>query len=75
MTRILRSVARMSRAELWTRATERAVCGLREAILGGEFASWVRLGEVELAERLGVSRTPFPYPPPARGWGLGEADP
>jgi DNA-binding GntR family transcriptional regulator len=41
-----------------TRATERAVVGLREAILGGEFAAGVRLGEVELAERLGVSRTP-----------------
>ncbi|GAA4788041.1 GntR family transcriptional regulator [Actinomycetospora chlora] len=41
-----------------TRATERAVVGLREAILGGEFAGGTRLGEVELAERLGVSRTP-----------------
>ncbi|MFC4452706.1 GntR family transcriptional regulator [Deinococcus sonorensis] len=32
---------------------------LREAILNGEFAPAERLGEVELTERLGVSRTPI----------------
>jgi DNA-binding GntR family transcriptional regulator len=31
---------------------------LRELILGGELAAGARLGEVELADRLGVSRTP-----------------
>jgi DNA-binding GntR family transcriptional regulator len=41
-----------------TRASERAVGALRELILHGDFAAGARLGEVELAERLGVSRTP-----------------
>jgi DNA-binding GntR family transcriptional regulator len=38
--------------------TERTVDQLRDAILRGEFAAGTRLGEVELAARLGVSRTP-----------------
>jgi DNA-binding GntR family transcriptional regulator len=41
-----------------TRASERATGVVRELILRGEVASGARLGEVELAERLGVSRTP-----------------
>jgi DNA-binding GntR family transcriptional regulator len=41
-----------------TRASERAVGALRELILRGDFPAGARLGEVELAERLGVSRTP-----------------
>lgn len=41
-----------------TRASERAVGAVRELILRGDFAAGARLGEVELAERLGVSRTP-----------------
>ncbi|MCD2195994.1 GntR family transcriptional regulator [Actinomycetospora endophytica] len=41
-----------------SRASERAQAALREAILGGELAPGAHLGEVELAERLGVSRTP-----------------
>jgi DNA-binding GntR family transcriptional regulator len=41
-----------------TRASERAVDALRELILHGDFPAGARLGEVELAERLGVSRTP-----------------
>src|SRR5687768_296962 len=41
-----------------TRASERTVGTLRELILHGEFVAGARLGEVELAERLGVSRTP-----------------
>lgn len=41
-----------------TRASERAVGAVRELILRGEFATGSRLGEAELAERLGVSRTP-----------------
>ncbi len=40
------------------RASERALAALREAILGGELAAGAHLGEVELAERLGLSRTP-----------------
>ncbi|NIJ14272.1 DNA-binding GntR family transcriptional regulator [Saccharomonospora amisosensis] len=36
----------------------RAVDALRELILKGEFRAGSRLGEVELAARLGVSRTP-----------------
>jgi DNA-binding GntR family transcriptional regulator len=40
------------------RASERAQAALGEAILRGELAAGARLGEVELAERLGVSRTP-----------------
>lgn len=37
---------------------ERVLGALRELILHGEFPPGSRLGEVELAERLGVSRTP-----------------
>ncbi len=39
-------------------SAERALQVLREQILGGDLAPGARLGEVELAERLGVSRTP-----------------
>jgi DNA-binding GntR family transcriptional regulator len=39
-------------------SAERALAALREQILGGEVPPGARLGEVELAERLGVSRTP-----------------
>jgi DNA-binding GntR family transcriptional regulator len=39
-------------------STERVLAALRELILHGQFAAGARLGEVELAERLGVSRTP-----------------
>lgn len=39
-------------------SSERALCALRELILHGHFPPGGRLGEVELAERLGVSRTP-----------------
>lgn len=41
-----------------TRASERAGDAVRELILRGELAAGSRLGETELAERLGVSRTP-----------------
>ncbi|MFC4948950.1 GntR family transcriptional regulator [Pseudonocardia sp. GCM10023141] len=41
-----------------TRASERAAGTMRELILSGDFAAGARLGEAELAERLGVSRTP-----------------
>ena len=41
-----------------TRASERAAGTLRDLILHGSLAAGTRLGEVELAERLGVSRTP-----------------
>ncbi|GIH27815.1 GntR family transcriptional regulator [Acrocarpospora phusangensis] len=41
-----------------TAASDRVVDRLREQILGGEYAPGERLGEVELAEKLGVSRTP-----------------
>jgi DNA-binding GntR family transcriptional regulator len=40
-------------------SAERAVGELREVILRGELPAGARLGEVELAERLGVSRTPI----------------
>ncbi|MEJ8279965.1 GntR family transcriptional regulator [Pseudonocardia spirodelae] len=40
------------------RASERAQATLREEILSGALAAGARLGEVELADRLGVSRTP-----------------
>jgi DNA-binding GntR family transcriptional regulator len=39
-------------------AVDRAEGALRELILGGELAAGERLGEVELAETLGMSRTP-----------------
>lgn len=39
--------------------TERALLGLRDAVLRGQFAPGERLSEVEVAERLGVSRTPI----------------
>jgi DNA-binding GntR family transcriptional regulator len=41
-----------------TRASERAAETLRDLILHGSLVAGTRLGEVELAERLGVSRTP-----------------
>jgi len=41
-----------------TAASDRAVHQLRERILGGEYVPGERLGEVELAEKLGLSRTP-----------------
>lgn len=41
-----------------TAASDRAVDQLRERILGGEYVPGERLAEVELAEKLGVSRTP-----------------
>lgn len=40
------------------RATTETSAALRAAILGGALAPGSRLGEVELAEQLGVSRTP-----------------
>ncbi|MDB5988783.1 MAG: GntR family transcriptional regulator [Herbaspirillum sp.] len=39
--------------------TERAVLGIRELVLRGEFRAGERLSEVELAARLSVSRTPI----------------
>ncbi|WP_300007670.1 GntR family transcriptional regulator [Pseudonocardia sp.] len=39
-------------------SAERTLSSVRELILRGEFATGARLGEVELADRLGVSRTP-----------------
>ncbi|HWD03825.1 MAG TPA: GntR family transcriptional regulator [Amycolatopsis sp.] len=39
-------------------STARTVDAVRELILRGEFSAGSRLGEVELAARLGVSRTP-----------------
>jgi DNA-binding GntR family transcriptional regulator len=41
-----------------TAASDRAMHQLRERILGGEYAPGERLGEVDLAEKLGLSRTP-----------------
>ncbi|HEY4318145.1 MAG TPA: GntR family transcriptional regulator [Herbaspirillum sp.] len=39
--------------------TERAVLGIRDMVLRGDFRGGERLSEVELAARLGVSRTPI----------------
>jgi DNA-binding GntR family transcriptional regulator len=39
-------------------SADRALATLRDLIMGGELAPGARLGEVELADRLGVSRTP-----------------
>lgn len=39
--------------------TERAIMGLRDAVLRGQFPPAERLSEVEVAEHLGVSRTPI----------------
>lgn len=39
-------------------SAERTLAALRELILDGDLRPGTRLGEVELAERLGVSRTP-----------------
>ncbi len=39
-------------------SSERVVASVREMILDGRLAAGARLGEVELADRLGVSRTP-----------------
>jgi DNA-binding GntR family transcriptional regulator len=46
-----------ARSGVWTSA-QRATGALRELILRGDLAAGARLGEVELADRLGVSRTP-----------------
>ncbi|MDD7967207.1 GntR family transcriptional regulator [Actinomycetospora lemnae] len=40
------------------RASERALADLRAAILDGDLAAGAHVGEVETAERLGLSRTP-----------------
>ncbi len=42
-----------------TSQTDRAILGIRDLVLRGEFKAGERLAEVELAERLGVSRTPI----------------
>ncbi|MGY1690281.1 GntR family transcriptional regulator [Geodermatophilus sp. SYSU D01105] len=39
-------------------SAERALATLRDMIMGGDLSPGARLGEVELADRLGVSRTP-----------------
>lgn len=39
--------------------TTKATLGLRELVLGGEFRAGERVAELELVERLGVSRTPL----------------
>jgi DNA-binding GntR family transcriptional regulator len=39
-------------------SAERALTALRDMIMGGDLRPGARLGEVELADRLGVSRTP-----------------
>jgi len=39
--------------------TDRAVLGIRDLVLRGEFGAGKRLTEAELADRLGVSRTPI----------------
>lgn len=41
-----------------TAASDRAIDALREGILRGEYAPGDRLGEMDLAEKLGLSRTP-----------------
>ncbi len=41
-----------------TTSSERVVASVREMILDGRLVAGARLGEVELADRLGVSRTP-----------------
>jgi DNA-binding GntR family transcriptional regulator len=55
VTRAVTSRTATSRA---LTSSERTLGAVRELILRGEFATGSRLGEVELAERLGVSRTP-----------------
>src|ERR671924_755438 len=42
-----------------TSQTARALLGLRELLLGGEYPPGQRLSELPLVERLGVSRTPL----------------
>src|SRR5262245_53978091 len=42
-----------------TSQTTKATLGLRELVLGGEFKPGERVAELELVERLGVSRTPL----------------
>ncbi|SNT23555.1 transcriptional regulator, GntR family [Noviherbaspirillum humi] len=39
--------------------TDRAIMGLRDAVLRGRFKAGERIAEVEVAEHLGVSRTPI----------------
>jgi GntR family transcriptional regulator of vanillate catabolism len=49
----------MARTKSAGSQTTKATLGLRELVFSGEFAPGERLSEVELAERLGVSRTPL----------------
>jgi GntR family transcriptional regulator of vanillate catabolism len=49
----------MARSSSAGSQTTKATLGLRELVFSGEFAPGERLSEVELAERLGVSRTPL----------------
>ena len=48
----------VERSEPDATASERVVASVRELILDGRLVAGARLGEVELAARLGVSRTP-----------------
>jgi DNA-binding GntR family transcriptional regulator len=52
------SAARTSSPPVARTSSQRATGALRELILRGDLAAGARLGEVELADRLGVSRTP-----------------
>ena len=49
----------MARSKSTGSQTTKTTLGLRELVFSGEFAPGERLSEVELAERLGVSRTPL----------------
>jgi GntR family transcriptional regulator, vanillate catabolism transcriptional regulator len=49
----------MPREEHSTSQTTKATLGLRELVLGGEFKPGERVAELDLVERLGVSRTPL----------------
>ena len=46
-------------AEATTNQTEKAILGIRERVLKGEFKAGERLAELTLVELLGVSRTPI----------------
>ena len=49
----------MARGRSGGSQTTKATLGLRELVVDGEFAPGERVSEVEVAERLGVSRTPL----------------
>jgi GntR family transcriptional regulator of vanillate catabolism len=56
---VARDTASQSASQAAASQTDRAILGIRDLVLRGEFKAGERLPETELATRIGVSRTPI----------------